>query len=97
MQVPTSFKSGKIRLKRKILEADMINDVKGRGDYLNILDDDKGDEERLITLRGLRLSNKVQENAVNKNEDHLKNFYCRDPLESNKNNRLSKTILGLAV
>ena len=41
------FKSGEIRLKRKILEADMINDVKGKGNYLNMLDDQKEHEERL--------------------------------------------------
>ena len=92
------FKSGEIRLKRKILEADMINDVKGRGDYLNILDDHKEHEERLVTLRDRRMSKKVQERAGNNNDDYLKNFEgVEDPLESNKNNRLSKTILGSAV
>lgn len=91
------FKSGEIRLKRKILEADMINDVKGRGDYLNILDDHKEHEERLITLRDRRASKKVQDRALNNNDDYLKNFEdVEDPLERNKN-RLSKTILGSAV
>lgn len=81
------FKSGEIRLKRKILEADMINDVKGRGDYLNMLDDQKEHEERLITLRDRRMSKKVQECARNNNDDYLKNFEgVEDPLEANKHN-----------
>lgn len=77
----------------------MINDVKGRGDYLNVLDDQKEHEERLITLRDRRMTKKVQECARNNNDDYLKNFEgVDDPLETNKNNqRLSKTILGSAV
>lgn len=62
------FKSGEIRLKRKILEADMLNDVKGRGDYLNMFDDQKEHEERLVSLRDRRNTKKMQENAKNNNE-----------------------------
>jgi transcription elongation GreA/GreB family factor len=79
------FKSGEIRLKRKILEADMMNDVKDRGDYLNAFDDQKEHEERLLTLRDRRNTKKLQENSKNNNDNYLKNFEgLDDPLENTK-------------
>ena len=93
------FKSGEIRLKRKILEADMLNDVKDRGDYLNMFNDKKEHEERLLTLRDRRNTKKLQENAKTNNDNYLKNFEAtEDPLDNTKSNERNKlSNLGSAL
>lgn len=69
----------------------MLNDVKDRGDYLNMFDDQKEHEERLLTLRDRRNTKKMQENSKNNNDNYLKNFEgLDDPLENTKQNDRNK-------
>jgi len=69
----------------------MLNDVKDRGDYFNMFDDQKEHEERLITLRDRRNTKRMQENSKTNNDKYLKNFEgLDDPLENAKANERGK-------
>lgn len=62
----------------------MFNEVKDKADYLGAFEDLKEHEERLVTLRDRRKTQKMKEKDMLNNDLYLKNYEVMDdPLDNN--------------